>query len=83
MLVSVPVIKSADVLIVGGVRDAVSAALELRSQGRSVALATPYNFPGEDIYGRFDAAAVDGDYRPAAGKARLERALVDADVWLG
>jgi len=49
MKISVPVIRSVDVLLLGGTLSGCRAAIDLKKQGCSVFCATPFSYFGEDI----------------------------------
>lgn len=48
-MINLPLLRSADVLVLGGSTAAVEAARAIRAVGRSVFLVTPYTYLGDDI----------------------------------
>ena len=91
MKISVPVILSVDVLVIGGTVRAIRTALALRAQGRSVFIATPYPYFGEDLSATLDLFSPKSDdfialfdspayHTPAQIKARLDKLCIEADI---
>lgn len=91
MTINVPVIANSDVLIIGGTFHAVTLALDLRKAGKSVYIATPYTYFGEDLCATLDLQSpknddyrrlmgTDATLRPIEIKGRLDKALIDAGV---
>lgn len=54
MKIDVPVVKSVDVLLVGGSLEGVKNALEAKAENRSVFCVTPYTYLGDDLCAHFD-----------------------------
>ena len=54
MKISIPVIRSVDVLLLGGTVSACRKALELKQQGASVFAVTPFSYFGEDLCAYLD-----------------------------
>ena len=52
--IDVPVVKSVDVLLVGGSLEGVKNALEAKAENRSVFCVTPYTYLGDDLCAHFD-----------------------------
>lgn len=65
----IPLVKEADVLVVGGSSGAVSAALAAKSAGASVYLVAPRPYLGEDIAGTLRLGLEDGE-KPEAELAQ-------------
>ena len=91
MKISVPVIASVDVLVIGGTVRAIKTALALRAAGRSVFIATPYSYFGEDVCGTLDLFSTKlddfvrlfdsaGVHSPAQIKAHLDKLVIDAGI---
>ncbi|WP_269542818.1 FAD-dependent oxidoreductase [Cerasicoccus fimbriatus] len=91
-----PIVKSVDVLILGGTSGAITLALEAKQSGLSVFVVAPRTYLGEDICGAYrfwpaadhqqEDALADGIFAapkpptPLRVKTALEQALVDADI---
>ena len=54
MKIDVPVVKSVDVLLVGGSLTGVKTALKAKAENRSVFCVTPYTYLGDDLCAHFD-----------------------------
>ncbi|WP_309380521.1 FAD-dependent oxidoreductase [Cerasicoccus frondis] len=91
-----PVVKTVDVLILGGTSGAITLALSAQQSGLSAFVAAPRTYLGEDICGayRYWPSAIPGEQdtlaeqifsepkppTPLRVKSALEQALVDAGV---
>ena len=74
MKLSIPLIQSVDVLLLGGTVSGCRAALELKKKGFSVFAATPFSYFGEDLCAPLDLHG--GDRRRAE---LTQRGIVEAD----
>ena len=91
MKISIPVIKSVDVLLLGGTVSACRRALELKRQGKTVFAATPFSYFGEDLCAYLDLQSEkSSDFRalfgelshpsPMSVKHGLDRKFIDAGI---
>ena len=91
MKISIPVIKSVDVLLLGGTVSACRRALEFKRQGKTVFAATPFSYFGEDLCAYLDLQSEkSSDFRalfgelshpsPMSVKHGLDRKFIDAGI---
>ena len=91
MKLSIPLIQSVDVLLLGGTISSCRAALELKKKGFSVFAATPFSYFGEDLCAPLDLQSEKSDdYRALFGdvehpaplwiKRTLDRKFMEAEV---
>jgi len=91
MKLSIPLIQSVDVLLLGGTVSGCRAALELKKKGFSVFAATPFSYFGEDLCAPLDLQSEKSDdYRALFGdvehpaplwiKRTLDRKFMEAEV---
>lgn len=86
MKIQVPIIKRVDLVVVGGSTAAIDTAIQLKSDGYSVFLVTPYTYLGEDLCAGLNlhetpqALGLGDNPRPAAIKLLLEQKLLGAKI---